>query len=51
MEWVIETINTEMKDLATSAKKGMEEITCSMDNIKIADKINIENINIGVKFD
>ena len=51
MEWVIQKINTEMKDLAISAKKGMEEITHSMDNIKIADKINMDNLNLGVKFD
>ena len=62
MEWVIDTINTEMKDLATSAKKSMEEISTSMDNIniadkinidniKIADKINIDNIQLGVKFE
>ncbi|XP_072014430.1 PRELI domain containing protein 3B-like [Amphiura filiformis] len=51
MEWVIDSINTEVKDLATTAKKSMEEISSTMDNIKIADKINIENINLGVKFD
>ncbi|XP_030831284.1 PRELI domain containing protein 3B [Strongylocentrotus purpuratus] len=34
MEWVIDTINREMTDLASTAKKGIEDLTSGIENIE-----------------